>query len=131
MPIQSLPARKPDIFITQADMGTLRNLAFAAISMPEVADELLNELERAQTAEAADGGKYVGIGSMVTYITTGGDKKTVQLVLPGEADIAAGKVSVMTPVGVALIGLSAGQEIDWKARDGRTITLTVQEVRAA
>ncbi len=131
MPLQSFSARKPDIFITQADMGTLRNLAFAAISMPEVADELLNELDRAQTIGDAGETKYVGIGSTVTYVTTQGDQKTVQLVLPVDADITVGKISVLTPVGVALIGLSAGQAIDWKARDGRTITLTVQEVLAA
>ncbi len=40
------------------------------------------------------------------------------LVFPAEADIAAGKVSVLTPVGAALIGLSKGESIAWTARDG-------------
>lgn len=50
------------------------------------------------------------------------------LVLPGEADIAAGKVSVMTPIGIALIGLSAGRSMNWTARDGRIHKLTVVSV---
>jgi regulator of nucleoside diphosphate kinase len=52
----------------------------------------------------------------------------VTLVLPGGADIAEGKVSVLTPIGAALIGLSTGQSIDWTARDGRTHRLTVEHV---
>ena len=49
---------------------------------------------------------------------------------PGEADIEKGFVSVLTPVGAALIGLTAGQAIDWTDRDGRTRRLHVLEVGA-
>ncbi len=34
--------------------------------------------------------------------------------------MAQGKVSILTPIGVALIGLAAGQSIDWAARDNRS-----------
>ncbi len=50
------------------------------------------------------------------------------LVFPGEADIAKGKISVLTPIGAALIGLSASQSIDWTSRDGRIHRLTVESV---
>lgn len=49
---------------------------------------------------------------------------------PGEADIAEGKISILTPIGAALIGLKAGQSIDWTARDGRLHRLTVETVAA-
>ncbi|MBX9462674.1 MAG: GreA/GreB family elongation factor [Aquamicrobium sp.] len=49
-----------------------------------------------------------------------GENQSVTLVFPGEADMAQGKVSILTPIGVALIGLAAGQTIDWTARDNRS-----------
>jgi regulator of nucleoside diphosphate kinase len=52
-------------------------------------------------------------------------------VLPPEADISAGRISVLTPIGAALIGLSPGQSIDWETRDGRVGRLTVESVEAA
>ena len=45
------------------------------------------------------------------------------LVYPHEADVATGKVSVLAPMGSALIGLSIGQHIDWPNPDGRTLHL--------
>jgi regulator of nucleoside diphosphate kinase len=52
----------------------------------------------------------------------------VTLVYPAEADIAEGRISVLTPVGTALIGLRAGQSITWRTRDGRKQVLTVLRV---
>jgi regulator of nucleoside diphosphate kinase len=54
--------------------------------------------------------------------------QTVTLVLPGEADIAERKVSVLTPIGAALIGLAQGASIDWETRDGESRELTVLQV---
>ena len=53
------------------------------------------------------------------------------LVYPGEADIEQGKISILTPIGAALIGLSKGQSIDWATRTGEIRRLTVLEVREA
>ncbi len=50
------------------------------------------------------------------------------LVFPGEADIAAGKISVLTPIGAALIGLSPGQMMMLKGVDGRPHKLKVISV---
>jgi regulator of nucleoside diphosphate kinase len=55
----------------------------------------------------------------------------VTLVFPAEADIAEGKISVLTPVGAALIGLTEGQSIMWTTRDGRDQELTILSVKAA
>ena len=119
---------KPQIHISDADMQKLRNLAFAAISMPDIADDLLNELDRASVVRDEDTCKYIGIGSTATFKTSYGDERTVQVVLPAEADISSGKISILTPVGVALIGLSEGQSINWEARDGRIGKLTILAV---
>jgi regulator of nucleoside diphosphate kinase len=51
----------------------------------------------------------------------------VTLVLPDEADVSQGKVSVLTPVGAALIGMWEGRSITFTARRGtrRITVLTV------
>jgi regulator of nucleoside diphosphate kinase len=51
------------------------------------------------------------------------------LVYPKSADIEAGRISVLTPIGAALIGLSAGQAISFATPSGELRSLTVVEVR--
>ncbi|MGX7875484.1 nucleoside diphosphate kinase regulator [Mesorhizobium sp. ORM6] len=119
--------RKPNIRISQSDHARLSALASTvATRNPEASDELLAELERARVV--ADGwvaADTVRMGSTVTFKPDTGDRKTVTLVYPGDADISKGKVSILTPIGTALIGLSAGQSIMWTARDGRRHELLV------
>jgi regulator of nucleoside diphosphate kinase len=68
------------------------------------------------------------MGSTVQFKSDDGQQRRVILVFPGEADISQGKISVLTPVGAALIGLSEGQSIMWTTRDGRDQQLTVLAV---
>ena len=58
-----------------------------------------------------------------------GERRAVRLVWPAEADIEAGRISVLTPIGAGLIGLSPGQSIEWPDRDGNTRRLSVLGVR--
>ncbi len=124
--------RKPAITLARTDSDRLWKLAESfSDRSPEVAETLFAELERARVVDDGripDG--VVRMGSTVRFTSDLGEDRRVTLVFPGEADIAQGKVSVITPIGVALIGLSAGQSIDWTARDGRTHRLTVQAVDA-
>ncbi|MDF2620528.1 MAG: GreA/GreB family elongation factor [Xanthobacteraceae bacterium] len=126
----STTAGKPPIVVSDEDYGRLTKLAMAAIErFPEVAEELQIELERAQvlsTATIPEG--VVQMASTVEYHSDVEQRRRVTLVFPGEADIAEGRVSILTPIGVALIGLSAGQSIRWVARDGREHELTVLTV---
>lgn len=41
------------------------------------------------------------------------------LVYPGDADYAAGKISVVAPIGAAMIGYKVGDEIEWEVPAGR------------
>ena len=70
----------------------------------------------------------IQMGSTVTFKPLSGDAKTVTLVFPGDADISQGKISILTPIGTALLGLSAGQEMSWSAPDGRRHALSVLAV---
>lgn len=122
--------RKPSIRISKADHARLTALASAiADRNPEISEELFAELDRARVV--ADGwvpADTIQMGSTVTFEPDTGEAKTVALVFPGDADISEGKVSILTPVGTALIGLSAGQSIQWTARDGRRHELQVLAV---
>jgi len=60
-----------------------------------------------------------------------GKRYHLTLVYPHEADVATGRVSVLAPVGSALIGLSVGQHIDWDNPGGRTLHLRVIAVETA
>ena len=119
----------PEIVLGGTDHARLTSLANAAFdTVPDTAEELLSELERAQVvADEKVPRDVVRMGSVVEFESAGG-RKRVTLVFPPEADIAAGKVSVLTPVGAALIGLAKGQSIDWTARDGTSHALTIRAV---
>ena len=71
----------------------------------------------------------VTLGSRVTFV----DERTlrmqdVELVLPGQANIADGKISILTPMGAALYGLREGAVIDWPDRTGAERKIRVTRV---
>ncbi|MXQ10535.1 nucleoside diphosphate kinase regulator [Microvirga makkahensis] len=123
---------KPRITLTANDHEKLSVLANAAAhTMPDVAAELADELDRAHVLAA---GRHpadtVCMGCEVDFrddVT--GRVQTVTLVYPNEADISKGRISVLTPIGTALIGLPVGKSIDWTTRTGDTKRLTVLQVR--
>jgi regulator of nucleoside diphosphate kinase len=123
--------QRPQITIAQETVDHLEALVEgAAARMPELADRLLDELSRARILPAARiPADVVGIGSRVTWRDeTTGQEQTATLVWPEEADIDAGRVSVLTPIGVALIGLKAGSRFQWETRGGESRNLTVLAV---
>jgi regulator of nucleoside diphosphate kinase len=123
------PAPLPEIIVGERDYNTLSALAAAASHrMPQVAESLLHELDRATVVDSDTVPPgIVRIGSSVTYLTDAVERR-VTLVMPSEADISAGRISVLTPIGAALLGLSTGQTIEWPARDGRLHHLQVLAV---
>ena len=123
---------KPSIVVNKTDHVRLVQLANGLLDRkPEMAEELLSELERARVVEKGavlEG--TVQMGSAVEYQTNDGQARRVILVYPVDADISQGKVSILTPIGTALLGLKAGQSIDWVANDGRSHRLTIVSVEA-
>jgi len=69
----------------------------------------------------------VTLNSHVVYSDeTAGVKQLVTIVYPADADEDEGRVSVLAPVGIALLGLSVGEAIEWDFPDGSRRTLRVQ-----
>jgi regulator of nucleoside diphosphate kinase len=131
MPSAASSPERPPIIISRTDADRLSVLAeqFEQAS-PVAADLLMGEIERADIRP--DGGvpaDVAGIDAVVEFVDEARDtRRTVQLVFPDRADIAAGKISVLTPVGAGLVGLRPGQSIDWPDREGRTHRLRVVSV---
>jgi len=122
---------RPPITLTANDYERLSLLARAAATrMPDWVSVLTEELERAEILADGRPEQTVCMGSEVQFRDDSTGKiQTVTLVYPDEADISHRRISVLTPVGTALIGLRVGDSITWETRDGTVRQLTVPQVR--
>lgn len=98
-----------------------RLLETPAVAALPVAGALRGEIERASIVRPEDIPDGVVTMNSVVHCRdeVSGLEHRFTLVYPREADSAAGKISVLAPVGAALLGLSIGQSIDWDAPGGR------------
>ena len=96
----------------------------------EVVAKLEEELARAELREpSAMPGDVVTMHSHVGFLDeTSGATHDARLVYPQEAGHVAGDVSILSPAGAALIGLSVGQSIEWPLPGGRTTRFRVTRV---
>ncbi len=122
-----MPTPQPAITVAAADYDRLCNLAErSAQTMPDVAGFLLEELDRATIATPQP--DTIQMGARARFEDETGDVRDVRLVYPEDAEAARGHISVLTPVGAALLGLAVGQSISWRDRRGALRTLTVLSV---
>lgn len=95
------------------------------------ASELLDtELHRATIVERRKvSPDVVTMNSEVVYADVAtGTRRTIRLVFPKDADASRGWISVLAPIGSALLGLEIGQEIDWPLPSGER-RIRVAEIR--
>jgi regulator of nucleoside diphosphate kinase len=117
--------------LSRTDYERLAALADAARnSMPSLAAELADEIGRAQVLTQGEQAQdAVRMNSKVKFRDdTTRVVREVTLVYPQDADIAVGKISVMTPIGTALIGVPVGRSMTWETPSGETRQLTVLAV---
>jgi regulator of nucleoside diphosphate kinase len=129
----SVLTKLPCITLRNTDRKRLGLLAVAAAKKyPVTADFLAREIERATVVPDSD--PLSGTVSMESDVTfrddVSGREKHVTLVYPPAADVEAGRISILTPIGAALIGLSAGQSIEFETPSGQPRSLTVIGVGA-
>lgn len=131
MPSQEDAVARPCIIMAETEAEHLSILALQMEqAAPLAADMLLREIDRAEIRPDADmPGHVVRMRSTVRFEDDAhGVARSVLLVYPKEADIAAGKISVLSLVGAGLIGLSVGQSIQWPDRDGHERALRILKV---
>lgn len=110
------------IIVTDRDFALLRLLRKHA--------QLASELERADVVESSDvPPDVVTMNSRVLYEDMATGRTTeVTIVFPQDADVQSGKISVLAPVGTALLGLAQGASIVWPFPDGSSRCLRVVDV---
>jgi regulator of nucleoside diphosphate kinase len=122
----------PPIHLIDAEYDIIADLALGIERRsPDLARMLFDEINRAEIyATEALPADVVTIGSEVEVLDTHtAATRQLRLVLPGEADVDAGLVSILTPMGAGLIGLRKGLSIVWPYRKGETRLLTILKVR--
>ena len=124
-------ATPPPITVSSRDLDRLeRLLESPAVAALPAAAALGSELERANVVAPADmPADVVTMNSEVTCVDeVGGETHRLTLVYPPDADVDKHRISVLAPVGPALLGLSVGQSIDWNAPGGRSLRLRVTSI---
>ena len=116
-------AEQPTIYLTQTDLDRLLDMveAYSAGSGGRRFEQLERELVRAVVVRRDEIPKdVVTMNSRVVFENeTTGERLEVKLVYPREANIDEGRISILVPVGTALLGLRVGQSIDWELPNGK------------
>lgn len=122
-----------DIYITEFDLTRLRDVLHARIQVEardqNHVDSLQNELDRAHVVDpSAIPHDVVTMNSQVRIedLETGREN-VYKLVFPSEASIPENKLSILAPIGTALLGSRAGGMVDWRVPAGRR-TMRIKEV---
>lgn len=112
-------AQERSIFITQFDLDRLTRVIKAYTPQSDFDQEnierLLYDLERATILESKDiPANIVTMNSKVYLRDVDSKQETIiTLVFPQDADMAENKISVLAPVGSAVLGYKAGDTIEW------------------
>ncbi len=121
---------QPPITVSRTDMERIEALLERQPSAQAASFAALRaQLDRADVVEpVAMPAHTVTMNSTVTFEEEGsGGNLTLTLVYPAAAG-APGTVSILAPVGSALLGLSRGQQIDWPMPDGHKRRVRVLEI---
>lgn len=121
---------KPTITLSSRDFERIETLLDSLPGASVARDRLFEELERADIISPDDvPPTLVTMNSKVTFtVLPNGKTMTYTLVYPADMDGSPDKISILAPVGSALIGLSVGQEIEWFMEGGKTTRVRIDQV---
>jgi regulator of nucleoside diphosphate kinase len=132
-PLAGFEAEKQSrIQVTEADYHHLRNLIDTWPNSRDLdaGESLAEELDRAEVVSTERiAGNVVTMDSRVVFEDQQtAEKRDVWLVYPQESDVLRGRISVLAPIGTALLGLAVGQTIDWPLPGTQVKRLRIVEV---
>ena len=127
----AVPAPSP-IYVTEADFETLSNLTETQAGQALGGRVLAEEMARAVIVEPDQAPRpFVRIGSIVVFQDlSNGQTRTVRLSLPRDASIDDNRISVLSPVGAALVGMTAGEAFHWTDAEHRRRGVRVLSVQS-
>ncbi|QIQ20902.1 nucleoside diphosphate kinase regulator [Zophobihabitans entericus] len=120
----------PSIMVSGLDYNRLMNLidSVANQNLPSV-ETLEMELERAEVIDSDKmPANIITMNSTAVVTDSKGTERRLTLVYPRDANFDEGKISILAPVGVAILGLSVGQSINWALPNGESIKLKIQSI---
>ena len=124
-------ATKPKIVVSATDMERLEKLleSLPANAFPGMVD-LETELDRAEVVASGDvPPTVVTMNSTVKFsVESSAEEFCLTLVYPKDIDGGGEKISILAPVGSALLGLSEGDEIEWPRPGGGSVRVRIKEV---
>ncbi|PJK13082.1 hypothetical protein CO613_10530 [Lysobacteraceae bacterium NML07-0707] len=122
---------RPPLTLSRLDVERLETLLEKTVSGQFDTRNLQEELLRAHVVEPQQmPADVVSMNSTIVLRNeSNGDEREITLVYPHDADGSPGKVSILAPVGSALIGLKVGDSIDWPMPGGHTAKLHVLSIR--
>ncbi len=130
--LESVPVRRPAIIVAERDARRLDFLlgTGAALRDADHLRQLRAELDRAVIVSAGEiPPGVVTMDSTVTVMdVTSGDRRHITLVYPHEASAELGRISVLAPLGTALLGYREGDEVEWRMPGGLR-RLRIESVR--
>lgn len=119
----------PRIVLTRFDQERLEKLLESVGARPDL-EALRDEIDRAEVVEPQEiPANRVTMNSRVQFVDEEAKAEhEITLVFPAHADVAENRVSILAPVGSALLGLSVGDTIEWPLPNGRSRRLRVVAV---
>lgn len=98
------------------------------LTLRKAVDKLSRELESAKICDEINmPSNVVRFNSEVTIVSENGWYKQFQLVLPKSSDAKSNKISILTPMGAALMGYTKGYSLIWEFPSGEQ-TITIEKV---
>lgn len=110
------------IYITEIDMARLEKYLDSILHSGEVSDKIIcdldHEINRATIVDPKEISSDIITMNSRVLLHLDGDEKEVSLVYPQHADETVDKLSVLSPIGTAILGYGEGSEIEWELPSG-------------
>lgn len=119
----------PDIMLSTTDYDRLDVLLRTQKADSMATETLRQEIERSTLVEPEQlPPNVVSMNSTVRFRFAEGKTSTLTLVYPKDLDQNGQQISVLAPVGSALLGLSIGDVINWPLPGGNMSTITIEDI---
>lgn len=122
---------QPDIIISEVDYTRIDNLLQSSSGVPaNIKAALQTELERADLVSPQEiPADVVTMNSRVKFsVISTGATFTLKLVYPKDMDDSGDNISILAPVGSAMLGLKEGDEIEWPDSKGGMLQVRIESI---